>query len=302
MINRAWLLALVALAPLSAHARTVAIAPSAANAAGVRTAPLVLITDRPIQRVSGVVIDPSHLLALRASLIEAQIRERLAATELNRTSQLYRAGQNVSAASLERAQATHSLAQARLSAIRAALIAPYGTALADLATQPDGALARIAQGRAALVEVAVPDHPPLHAVARGRSGGPLMLRFVGMAAHVPPGLAGEGGYYVTSPIQAGPIQASPIQAGAVLAVRLPLGPPAQGYRIPASAVIYRQDFDGVFVRTAKNRFTFIRIDRAKGRFVPRAALPPHPVIAIDGAGLLLSLMKTRTATAADDDD
>jgi hypothetical protein len=275
---------------------------AAAVAGGVRGVGFSVVRYRPGVVVDGVVVDASGLLALRASMIEAGITERLRAADLTRVRLLYRAGQNVSAASLETAQAAAAVAVAREQAVRAQVVAMYGAGVAAVVAAADGPVARIAAGDAALVAVAVGGGlqgvPPADASARDGAGAAVALRYVGMMAHAPAGLAGMGAYYV-APV---------LPAGLAVAVRLPAGAVLRGYRVPASAVIYRPDLMAVFVEMAPDHFTLtplvggVALGGGRGYFVPVGALPHDPVIAVAGAGLLLSIIESPKSAAAPDDD
>ncbi|MCW8308363.1 hypothetical protein AruPA_15085 [Acidiphilium sp. PA] len=293
MIRRALILAGLALLPLPASAggtEPVAVIGSGpALAGGVRTATLALTRFQPAREADGVVIDPAGLLTLRAALINAGIRAHLSAAELTRTHELYRAGQNVSAASLQQAEAADALATARLQALTAQAIARFGPALAGMMAQPTGPVAAIAAGKAALVAVALTASPPPRASGRDAAGAPITLKLIGAMAHAPAGRIGPGVYY----------RAPLLPAGEPLALHLDQADAHRGYLIPASAIIYQPGRRAIFVETAPHRFSMVALRgavpvRTGGRlryaFVRRANLPPHPAVAIAGAGLLLSIV------------
>jgi len=258
-----------------------------AREGGVRTATLPLIRFQPHRSADGVVTDPAGLLTLRADLIAAGIRAHLAAATLARTRQLYGAGRNVSAASLQQAEAADDLAAARSRALTAQAIAEFGPALAAMIARPTGPVADIASGSAALVAVALAGSPAPHATARDAAGTSFTLALIGAMAHAPAGRIGAGFYY----------RAPLLPAGEPLALDLDRGGPHRGYVIPASAVVYRRGHRAIFIETAPHHFTLITLRDAGaasglsgGEFVRRAALPPHPIVAIAGAGLLLSIV------------
>ncbi len=300
MIRRVLVLAGLALLPLPALAGptdpVAVIASGPALAGGVRIATLALTRFQPARVADGVVTDPAGLLTLRAGLIDAGIRAHLAAAELARTRQLFRAGQNVSAASLQQAEAADALATARCQALAAQAIARFGPVLAGMMARSTGPVAAMAVGKASLVAVALTASPPPRATARDAAGAPITLTFIGAMAHAPAGRIGPGAYY----------RAPLLPAGEPLALRLDQGGAHRGYLIPASAIIYRPGRRAIFIETAPHRFTLTALRgavpvRAEGTlrsyFVRRTHLPPHPTVAIAGAGLLLSIIASHEGKA-----
>lgn len=289
------LLVLLVLAPGAARARTVAIDAQAARDGGVRTERLPLIRFSPSHHAYGLVRDPAPLLSLRASIIEDEARLRLADADLKRTQQLYHAAHNVSEASLEQAQAKQGVAAARLAADKAKASALYGSSLGDALAASAGPVAALAAGRTSLVEVSLAGpalpRPPRQALAQGKA-----LKLIGPAGSVPSGLIGQSFYY------SGP----PLPSGMPLPVRLPEGAARSGYAVPLSALTYRGGKASLFVETSPGRFAMIPVPmddsirkdgRRRGYFVPRRAIPPGALVAVQGAGLLLSVAEHRKAKA-----
>ncbi|MGC9269782.1 hypothetical protein [Acidiphilium sp.] len=304
MIRR-YLLALLVFFPSGASARSVTIAAPAAAAGGVVTARLPLIRYWPVRDADGVVQDPSRLLALRFALITAEVQARLTATDLARTEALYRAGHNVSAASLERAQAAQASAASNLAALHAQAVTRYGAAIAAVITRPTGPVAAIALGKAALVELSLGmtslRSPSRTATARDFGGRTVILRFLGTSGRVPTGLVGQGLYY------SGPL----LPAGLPLAVQLRDKAAQTGAIVPASAVIYRRRGSAVFVEMAPGKFRLTPIPLTdpvrvhgdlRGYFVSKTVLPQGKPVAVGGAGLLLSINAAQTDHVRPDDD
>lgn len=297
----------VATAPGFALAQTVKVEAGAARDGGVKTRHLPLIRHTPSRKAYGMVESPSQVLSLRASIIEAAAQLQLAEANLKRTSQLYHAAHNVSVASLEQAQAAQSVAAAKLAALKAKAVARYGSSLGNTLSAPEGPLAGLAAGKVSLIEVSLGaptlPHPPRQAAARA-DGKTLPLTLIGAAGSVPAGMVGQGFYYI------GPA----LPSGMPLSITLPQGAPRSGYAIPLSALVYRDRKASMFVETRPGRFLMVPVPMSteidtdggtEGYFVPAKLMPRDAVIAVQGAGFLLSVaahQKAKAKSSADPDE
>ncbi|MDD2875985.1 MAG: hypothetical protein PHT60_02015 [Acidiphilium sp.] len=276
------------------------LAPAQIAAAGIVAAPPRSIDHIPARRGYGMVVDPAPALALHELIVEAEAGQRLADATMARTRTLFGGAGNVSKASLQQAEAQAAVAQARLVGLQAEARAKFGAVLGTALIKGGAPLEALARGDA-LVEVSVPGAalgvPPRAASAPHG----VVLRLIGPAGHVPPGLVGETLYYT------GP----DLPVGLPLAVRLPVGGARRGVMVPANAVIYHADGASVYIEIAPGRFksigislgeTIDRHDGLAGYFVPDGVLPPGVKLVVRGAGVLRSIDKSAAQKSAGDPD
>ena len=296
------------------------------DAKALQAAQLRLETLQPSSRAPqiaayGVVLDPARLAALYAEL--AAKRGRLAAddakmnleaAEAARATILYRAGQNVALADLQKAQsqlaiakADQVIAAAAIAQLHARSRAAWGSALAAAINAKADPLPAVEAGNELLVRVSLPlgkrfSDPPRMASATAPDGTHVALRFVGRSPRAAKRIAGQSSFYLMDRTSSAPI-------GTPLAVLLDTGPPENGVVVPRSAVVWSGGNAYVYRQTAPSTFAAVPIGTAQptddGYFVPEQVLPPAAKIVTAGAELLLSAAqsaKSPEPAKSDDED
>jgi hypothetical protein len=290
------------------------------QAQGIRLAPLEPATQTPAIEGIASVRDPAPLLATAANLASARAQAHAAAAtaaaaraQSTRLAALGPQGyvaQNevqTTAAQATAAEAQHAAAVAQLGALQAAARAQWGEVLALLAARGTPALADYAQGRATLVELALPpgtEAPPAARITLQPTGGePLRASLLGPAPQADLVVQGPTYFYR--------VDGGSLRAGQRLDARMPLPQPARaGVRVPADAVIWYAGQPWVFAETAPGRFQRQPLPAtardAQGWFVSEGLRRGQRVV-VRGAELLLSQeLKpppgARPAMGDDDDD
>lgn len=293
---------------LAAHAapagavRSVTLDAATLGSGLVKTRALRLETEHPGVAAYGMVIDPAPVIALRSRIVAARAMLTLADANLARTRKLYRAGGNVSKASLQQTEADTTVAQARLTEMRAEAKTRFGSAL-GAAIADGGAPFRAIEAGGSLVSVvqtgaSLAAQPA--AWARTPDGSRVVLQPVGRASRIPKGLLGQAFFYT------GPALA----IGSPLAVTLVTNGSVAGYDVPATALVWHDNTPFAFVRTGARRFAMYPVATTEpvrhaatvsGFFVPDADLPNQPTVVTSGAGLLNSALAGSVEAPADDD-
>ncbi|HVB84727.1 MAG TPA: hypothetical protein VND63_07615 [Rhodanobacteraceae bacterium] len=301
------LLAVLLVAPAWAAPPGVRVAPADLAASGVLLAPLVAIREAP--QIAGLasVRDPAPLLASAAQLTAARAQaaaagaEAVAAgAEAARLETLYRHGENAALRDVQTARAQAAAAAARrtaavaqFAAARAAARAQWGAALTALALRGPQALAGFADGRVALIELALPPDtrvPAPHTISLQPSGtAATSATLLGPAPRTDAVVQGPTWYYRATVNAA---SAGALRIGARLAATLSVpGATRSGVRVPAAAVIWYAGQPWVYVETAPGTFRRLPLPDsahgAAGWFVS-AGLHPGQRVVVHGGELLLS--------------
>ncbi|MDE2178174.1 MAG: hypothetical protein KGJ50_07685 [Xanthomonadaceae bacterium] len=317
------LLAVLLAAPAWAAPPGVRVAPADLAASGVLLAPLMAIREAP--QIDGLasVRDPAPLLASAAGLAAARAQAAAAdaeaaaaGAEAARLATLYRHGENAALHDVQTARAQAAAAAARriaavaqFAAARAAARAQWGAALTALAQRGPQALADYADGRTALIELAlppgtrVPAPPVISLRPSGATAMPASL--LGPAPRTDAVVQGPTWYYRVAVNAA---RAGALRIGARFAAAVPEpGALRSGVRVPATAVIWYAGRPWIYVETAPGVFRRQPLpESAHGAagWIVSAGLRPGQRVVAHGAELLLSqeLKPPAGAKAAGGDD
>ena len=301
------LLALLMAAPAWAVPPGVRVAPAELAASGVVLAPLAAVREAPQIEGLASVRDPAPLLADAARLAAARAQAAAAAAEASaaeaeaaRLESLYRHGENAALRDVQTARAQAAAAAARrtaavaqFAAARAAARAQWGGALTALALRGPQALADFADGRVALIELALPPAtrmpapPTISLQPSGMAAMPATL--LGPAPRTDAVVQGPTWYYRVAVSAA---RAGALRIGARLAADVPEpGAAVSGVRVPTAAVIWYAGQPWVYVETAPGDFRRqslpVAAHGAAGWFVS-AGLRPGQRVVVHGGELLLS--------------
>ncbi len=301
------LLAVLPVAPAWAAPPGVRVAPAELAANGVVLAPLAAVREAPQIEGLASVRDPAPLLASAARLAAARAQAAAATAEAAaagaeaaRLESLYRHGENAALRDVQTARAQAAAAAARrtaavaqFAAARAAARAQWGTALTALALRGPQALADFAEGRVALIELALPPGtrmPAPHTISLQPSGMAAMpADLLGPAPRTDAVVQGPTWYYRVA-VNAARAGALRIGARFAAAVTEP-GAAVSGVRVPAAAVIWYAGQPWVYVETAPGDFRRQPLPesaRGAGGWFVSAGLHPGQHVVVHGGELLLS--------------
>ncbi len=301
------LLALLLIAPAWAAPPGVRVAPADLAASGVVLAPLAAVREAPQIEGLASVRDPAPLLASAARLAAARAQATAAGAEAAaagaeaaRLETLYRHGENAALRDVQTARAQAAAAAARriaavtqFAAVRAAARAQWGPALTALALRGPQTLADFADGRVALIELAlppgtrVPAPPAISLRPSGMAAMPATL--IGPAPRTDAVVQGPTWYYRVAVSAA---RADVLRIGARFAASVPEpGAARSGVQVPAAAVIWYAGQPWIYVETAPGDFRRQPLPEsargAAGWFVS-AGLRPGQRVVVHGGELLLS--------------
>lgn len=194
-------------------------------------------------------------------------------------------------------------ANAQMDALRNTAVQDWGPVLGAAILARDPLAADLVQRRSSLVtfswgsdQVAAPP-PRLTIEAAGRE---IAATFVSPATQVDPRIQGASYFYVA------PASAA-LLPGAAVAASVPKGAAAQGFGIPASAVVWQGGKAWVYLRDGAGTFRRRAVDDDAtptpdgGYVVPAASLPHDPALVVSGAQILLS-QESRAQIPTDEDD
>jgi hypothetical protein len=321
--HRAVLAALLLGIATNASARqqmaTVSLPVSAQTAQGVELAALQPADAVDLADAVASVRDVSPLLATAANLasVQAQVRADAAAAAAARAEAArlqallgkgYVALRDVQSANATAAaaQATHTADIARFAALRADARAQWGEVLAVQAARGPTALADYADGRASLVELALPDEPDLAPAAQitlhGPAVGSVEAHLLGAAPSTDAVVQGASWFYRAD--------AGGLRSGQRLAVRMALaGNHAAAVQVPREAVVWYAGQPWVYVERAPGQFQRVPLPartRGEGGWIVDGALHAGQRVVVRGGELLLTQeLKPPPGTApagGDDDD
>ena len=315
----AMMLAMTAPALADSVGGVVKLPPDRVLASGISVAPLT--ASRYVHEMQGVatVLDPQPLIAASARLVTARENQAAAteqasaaAAEAKRLQHLYQQGENASLRNVQAAAAAATAAQARQVAARSAYAAErssvritWGGPLAALAERGPQALADYADGRAALLAVAMPvDNGHLSSAdirVELPSGSHASATWLGPSPRADAVLRGPTFFYRC--------QGLPLRIGWRLAASVPLqAAERNGVTIPTAAVLWYAGQPWVYVQTAADSFQrrplALNARQASGWFLASGFQPGERVV-VRGAELLLSqelLPPPGTKAPAGDDD
>lgn len=280
----------------------VKLPPDHVLASGISVASLT--ASRYVAEVQGVatVLDPQPLIAVSAQLVTARENRaaateqaRATAAEAKRSQHLYQQGENASLREVQTAAAAAAAAQAQQVAARSAYAAErssarvrWGSTLAALAEAGPQALADYADGRAALLAVAMPvDSGNLSSAdihVQLPNGAHASATLLGTSPRADAVLRGPTFFYRCKGVS--------LRIGWRLAASVPLqAAESDGVSVPTAAVLWYAGQPWVYVQTAAGSFQRrpLAMDarQATGWFQARGFQVGDRVV-VRGAELLLS--------------
>ena len=257
-------------------------------AAGITLAKPVSTTLTPEVTAFGRVLDAAPFVALAAELETAQTSLTASQKAAARARELFAAGANASAQTLEAAEAAAAHDRAALTSARARLIASWGRPLADAADLKT--IAAALETGAALVRLdLLPGDVPAAGLKKARvglpgGGGMVEAEVLGAAPVADPQLQGAS-FFAFAGSRALP-------SGAAL--RATLAGPGETEKalvVPRSAIVYHQGSAWVFVLGEENTFErkLVTLGRTVGEGVAvTSGVDESEQIVTTGAGQLLS--------------
>ncbi|TAL77026.1 MAG: hypothetical protein EPN75_13505 [Beijerinckiaceae bacterium] len=306
------------LAAQQARGASVVLSPQQAKTNGIAMAPLQAVTYRAHVEGIAMVVDPQALTALAAQLataratVDASNEEVMAtAAQAKRQQTLYRNGKFVSERDEQAAVAAAAAAKAQSvtaiateSSARASARASWGAALAALAEHGPDAFADYADGRRALLAVALPigtAATPAHDIeVLLPDGQTLAASLIGPSPHADAVVQGPAYFYSAA--------GDSLRSGQRFAAIVPIGAAnATGVVIPDPAMLWYAGEPWVYVEATPGHFTRRLISTGardvKGWFQATGFRGGERVV-IRGSELLLSqeLKPPPSATPAGDDD
>ena len=289
---------------------TITLGPDLQKQADIETMQPKAAPYQPLARAYGSVLDLQPFTDLSNTIANAKAQLAIAQAKLaasqaafQRAQVLNKNEQNISTAQLQAAEATY---RADLATVQAAQVQmqnaganadqAWGSTLGQSLVEGSALAKDLLQHRKVLIQVTLPAGTPLAQAPQAASietttGERVKIEFVSEAPRTDPQIQGVSFFY-TADAAAGALP------GMSVIAFLPVGRPAPGVAVPASAVVWLQGRAWVYIQTAANVFSRHEIpttepQRGGGYIVPApAAAPPpgHPDSAtgVDGAveGLL----------------
>lgn len=282
----------------------VTLDPATRTASGIVLAPLATLRHRAEIPAYGTVVEPGGLTDLRhvlasagAQLAKADAALTVARQEFDRVQGLFTANQNVSektvqaaAAALRSGEADGQAAQAALAAARATAQQQWGGVIADWLVQGGPEIERLRRQDDLLVQVtlapsqSVTIAPPQASVQRA-DGQLVAAKLVSAAPRTDPRIQGRSFFYRVVADGAG------LLPGMNVVLLLPVGEPAPGVLVPASAVVWLQGKPWIYAAAKPDRFVRREVSTAQpvaeGWVQPAGFSHGEPIVT-HGAQLLLS--------------
>jgi hypothetical protein len=309
------------ISPLHAAAieGTVILTPASVTASGIATAPLKASQQASQLQATATVLDTQPLLALAAQLRSVQANAaaaaaaaRAATAEAKRSHTLYQQDENTSLREVQAADATavqtqaqQIAADAQAAAARSGAQVQWGNTLAALADRGPQALAEFADGRTALLAVALPSASaaPITDTIRLSmpSGAPVSARLIGPSPRADAVVQGPTFFYRA--------EGNSLRVGQRLTVAVPLSTaPLAGVTVPDTAVLWYAGQPWAYIETAIGHYVRRPLAQdgrdAAGWFQTSGFHAGERVVVRGGELLLSQELKPPpgAAPAGDDDD
>jgi hypothetical protein len=271
---------------------------------GIVLAPLQTLTHRAEISAYGTLVDPGELTDLRSALANAHAQLAKAGAALTvarqdyeRVKGLFDTNQNVSQKTLQAAAGTLrteesnvQAAQAADDAARATAQQRWGAVVADWLSRGGAEFDRLRQQEDLLVRVTLSPSqgavaaPPTGSVQTA-GGGLVAAKLVSQVSRADPKIQGRGFFYRVSGDGAG------LLPGMNVVMLLPVGEPAPGVLVPASAVVWLQGKPWAYLQVKPDRFARREVSGDQpvkdGWVQPMDFSSGEPVV-IHGAQVLLS--------------
>jgi hypothetical protein len=283
-------------------APTVTLGPDLQKQAGIET---MQPKAAPYQRQAqayGSVLDLQPFTDLSNTIANAKAQLAIAHAKLvasqaafQRAQVLNKNGQNISTAQLQAAEATY---QSDLATVQAAQVQmqnaaanadqAWGPTLGQSLTEGSALATELLQHKKVLFQVTLPAGTPLAQAPQAASietttGERVKIEFVSQASRTDPQIQGESFFYTAD-------AASGALPGMSVIAFLPVGRPAPGVAVPASAVVWLQGRAWVYLQTAASAFSRHEIPTTEpqpggGYIVPAPAAAPPPEYEASARGM-----------------
>ncbi len=303
--------------PAAATARGVVIMNTAAQEqGGIAAAPLQPMTYRKKIQAYGTVIDLQELFAARNRVAEAkaEVEKTRAGLEASqkayeRLKTLYGEAQDVSAKSLEAAEAAWqsnkaaaSAAQVTLEAVETSARQQWGNVIAAWLIEASPDLDRLSRRQTVLVLLTLPPDVaaasgPRTVMVRIAEGKSVPAQRVSASPRTDPRIQGMSFFYLAP---AGP----DLVSGMNVEASMPSGPRVKGVFIPAPAVVWQQGRAWVYVQEGGDRFVRREVpveNPVKDGYFSAKGFTAGERIVVKGAQVLLSA-ESLPATRHEEED
>jgi len=263
---------------------------------GIKIAPLAALELKPQVKAYGRVLDPSMLATQLVDIGTAEATVAASAKEFERLKTLNGQNQNVSARSLEAAEAAVKRDQILLEAAKARLRLAWGDTIANRKDLPDFAQ-QLVSLRAALVRVDLPLGESI-----GRPEGDARIapisaetnfvdaKSLGLATTADPQMQGQGFMFLAP-------TSTFLPGAAVVAYIATAGEAKKGVLVPSSALVRHEAEVFIYIQKAEDRFEReeVKLDLPvkDGWFVSHELEPGEKVVIAGAQQLLSEELKSR---------
>ena len=265
---------------------------------GLKVAPLEAVQTNPQLKAFGRVLDPSLLATQLVDISTAKATLEASRKEYDRVKLLHSQNQNVSARSLEMAEAAVKRDEILVVAAQAKLRLAWGKAIADRKDLPEFVESLVGL-RAALARIDLPLSEPMTALPESARIAPINAeqnltdaKFLRLATSADPQVQGQGFIFL--------VETNSFLPGAALVAYLSLpGTPKKGVLVPASALLRYEGEVFVYLQKAEDKFEReqVKLDLPlKNGWLVTSELEPGEKVVVTGAQQLLSEeLKSRSA-------
>jgi len=241
-------------------------------------------------RAYGTVVQLPELITLRATMEKAQAIAAASRHESERLEKLHQENQNVSAKSLQAAEAQAGADAADVQAAQAQARQRWGGVIARWLVQRSQELDRLVQGQEVLIQITLPagvalSEAPDTASIQTAAGNTFAARLVSPTSATDPHVQGQSFFYIAAAHPAG------LLPGMNIVAELPVGARRQGVLVPATAVVWNAGKAWVYVQKTPEQFVrrASPTDQPAGNdWFVATGLTPGEKIVVNGAQLLLS--------------
>jgi hypothetical protein len=276
---------------------------AARTTSGIVLAPLQSISHRAEISAYGTVIDLGELTDLRntlataaAQLAKANAALAVAREEYERTKALFDANQNVSEKTVQAAESALQTGESDVQAGHAALDAAsataqqhWGVVVADWLSQGGAEYERLRRQDDLLVQVTLAPSQatsaPSEALVQPAGGKLVAARLVSPATRTDPKFQGRSFFYLVA------AEGTELLPGMDVTMLLPVGEPAPGVVVPASAIVWLQGKPWAYVQVQPNQFARREISTDQpvtDGWVEAADFSKGEAVVVTGSQILLS--------------
>ena len=268
---------------------SVALDAPAQKEIGLETERLAAVRIRPELKGYGQVVDPAALAAMAGDFTSARAANETSQAEFKRLKSLA-AQDNASERALQAAESAAARDGAQLESARSKLLASWGAAVVERASQPEF-LRSLESGESALVRVdlpagEVPASPPVQARFVTLGHEQVAAGFLGVAPAVDPRTQSQGFLFL---VQSNAARLAP--GAAVTAYLQTAGEPQSGFVIRNASIIHHAGAAWVYLQMNGTNFVRreVQLDRplTEGWFV-RRGLGDGDQVVVTGAQTVFS--------------